>query len=222
MLRSIGAVFRMLVQPAEVYPLIRERSPLAGPMLLVAAVGVLAAWMIVPNLQELARQQLALQPELPAEASAFAATATLWSALIGGAVGPIFYALLTAAILALGMLFTGGTLRYRQAFSLSLFAYAPLLLSTLLGSGMVMAGVVTNVTEAVTSAALVLGPEAAGTWPYRLLDLIAPFEWWHIGLLAGGVRHLADTSPRTAWALAVAVWLLLYASVTLIAGPLAF
>src|SRR5690606_25336760 len=28
-LQSIGAVFRMLVQPAEVYPLIRERSPLA-------------------------------------------------------------------------------------------------------------------------------------------------------------------------------------------------
>lgn len=222
MVQSLGAMLRVFVQPADVYSLIRERSPVLWPMLAVIAVGIVSGLVIAPNLQELARQQLASDPSLPAEAAAFTESLTLWSTIIGGGLGPVLYALFTAAIVALGMLFTGGRLSYRQALSLALFSYAPLLLSSLLSVGMLAAGLVNNITDAVTSAALILGPEAAGTWPYRILDLIAPFEWWHIGLLAGGIRYLGDTSSRTAWTIGLVVWLLMYASVKILAGPPAF
>jgi hypothetical protein len=65
-----------------------------------------------------------------------------------------------------------------------------------------------------------LSPESAGTLSYRLLSLLDPLEWWHVALLAGGVRAVGGTRPRAAWTLAVVVWVLLYASFKLLTPAL--
>lgn len=216
MFRALSAMVRMLTQPAEVYPWIRDRSPVLWPMLIVMVIGALTGLAIVPATLELVRQGMAMQPELPEEAVAMAGKLVLMSTLLSSALVPILAALVTALILTLGMLFTGGALPYRQALSLTLCASGPLLLDSILKAGMITAGIVDGISGAITSAALILGPEAAGTWPYRLLDLVAPLEWWYIALLAGGVRSLGDTSSRTGWVIALVVWLLLFASLKLL------
>jgi len=220
-LQSQGAVLRMPVLPGEVYPLIRERSPVLWPMVLVAAVGVVTGLVMLPALQEIAMRQVALDPNLPEEAAAMVGPITTISALIGGALGQIFRALIAAALMAVAVLFTGGRLPYRLALSLSLTAYGPVLLASLLVAVMTAAGVVEFPTGTETSAAMFLGREAAGTLLYRLLALIDPFEWWYIALLAGGIRALADTTPRAGWVIAVLVWLVLFGGPTLLATSVA-
>src|SRR5690606_31597892 len=103
---------------------------------------------------ELVRQGMAMQPELPEEAVAMAGKLVLMSTLLSSALVPILAALVTALILTLGMLFTGGALPYRQALSLTLCASGPLLLDSILKAGMITAGIVDGISGAITSAAL--------------------------------------------------------------------
>lgn len=217
MIEALSAFLRVLVQPAQVYPMIRERRPLLWPIVIVLVTTALAGAMLIPAIRETLARQIAERPDLPAEAAAFATTFGVWTAVVGGAVSSLIYILVTAGILALGMLFTSGSLPYRHALSLTLFAYAPLVLRSLILGGLVVAGALTDLRQAVTSAAVLLPPEQAGTVLYRVLNLIDPLEWWHVGLIAGGVQYVADANPRAAWTLAVISWLLLYGGVKLLA-----
>lgn len=184
---------------------------------MICVVNLVAGALMAPAISDMVRNQVMSNADIPPEAAAVAQRVGLWTAILGQPVGTLVYALLAAAVLALGVLFAGSSLPYRTAFSLALFAWSPLLLGQLLTAGLVGAGVVADPRHAVTSAALLLPLDSAGTVVYRILNLVDPLEWWTVALLAGGVRRLGDTTARTAWLVATAAWLLLFAGLKLLA-----
>jgi hypothetical protein len=219
-LESFSTMFRVLTQPGEVYARVRDRSPVLWPMVLVGVAGLVSGLMLVPALENMLQEQLVVEPDLPAEAAEIGVRVGIWASVAGSAVGPLLSVVVTGGVLSFGSMLTGGSLPFRRALSLTLFAYVPLLVRGLLLGGLVLSGAVTQVTTAATSAALLLSPESAGTLSYRLLSLLDPLEWWHVALLAGGVRAVGGTRPRAAWTLAVVVWVLLYASFKLLTPAL--
>ena len=217
MVAAVTGFVRILTSPEAVYDLVQERRPLLWPVVVISVAGIAAGVLMAPAMNDLIREQVLANPDMPPDAAALAQRVGLWTAIVGQPVGALIYALLAAAVLALGVLFTGSSLPYRTALSLVLFAWSPLLLRQLLVAALVGAGVVADLRHAVTSAALLLPPASAGTVAYRILNLVDPLEWWTVALLAGGVRRLGDTTSRTAWLVALVVWILLFAGFKLLA-----
>lgn len=204
-----AAVVRILSNPADVFALVRARSPWLPPFLLL---GIAASALAVAQVLVTApmMQDLMAVPELADELPAgFGEGLVIVSAVLGGAfalVTPAIVGLVFALALYVSGLIFNSKANFTQLFSLAGYAEIPALFGMLLSLALIviapeqaLAGATSGQAGFDLSLAVLLPPEAALKPLGILASMISPFSVWTWVLVALGLRHVGDVSARTAW-----------------------
>lgn len=215
---ELGALFRILVAPRSVYPLVRQRAPIVEPLVFTLALHLVAGSLMAPALSRHALRTAEERLGIPSAGWEDAMAGFVAMGLTFGLLGVLGVLAGSAALLAVAGRAVGARLEFRQALSLVAFARVPMALGYLALAGLVAGGVLEDPTVTTNAASWFPGVDA-GTTAYRVLSLVDPLEWWGLALVAGGVAAVAGTTRGRAWALTLLVWLLVDAGPTLLLPP---
>jgi hypothetical protein len=141
------------------------------------------------------------------------------SSLAGSVFIPMMMWLVLAVLLKLYNAFDGEKTPFANLFAVTVYASLPVVLGSMVKTGLMLATPARDITRITVSPALFLpSPEHLPGKTYAFLSQIDPFVAWSLILTAmGGSLAMKVPLPRTAIYL-VSLWILYIAAVTLLSG----
>ncbi|HYO75584.1 MAG TPA: Yip1 family protein [Thermoanaerobaculia bacterium] len=208
----------VLFTPAETFREIAQRPDVLAPMLLMLAIGFITASLIVPRLDiesMLAAQSEQLRARNPNMTDAdmerverFGAASTKVLSWLS----PLF-SILSYVVIAAVMLFAfrlmAGEGNFTQALSVTLYAWTPLLLFSIV---MTIVVVARGAFDPTTAASLVksnpafLVDQKEQTVLYSLLSSFDVFTFWSLFLFIIGFAAMSKLSKATSAAIVIGLW----------------
>ncbi len=134
-------------------------------------------------------------------------TATI-SAVAGAALSPVIFCLVAAGLLKLCNMFTGESTPYRQFFAVSVYAYLPMVIASVLGSILVFLTPAANLAEVSTSLYLLFPPGTTG-FAAGLARQIDPFYLWTVLLISMGGAAISRGKVKTYAMFMFGLWAIL-------------
>lgn len=210
----------VLFTPAETFAGIARRPDILAPLLLIVVVGYLTTAVIIPRVDfdsMMAMQAQTMRKQNPNISDAdlerierFATATTKVTMWISPLLGVLMYAAI-AGILLLAFRMMGGEGTYKQAFSATLYGWAPLLLFGIIMTIVVLARGSFDPTEAATmvkSNPAFLVDMKEQPILFSLLSAIDLFTIWTVILLTFGFAALSKMSRGKAAAIVVSLWVM--------------
>jgi hypothetical protein len=139
------------------------------------------------------------------------------TAVVGGALSPIIFCLLAALLLKLCNAFVGEKIPYRQFFAISVYAYLPMLIASMLTSIIISLTPAANFGEVSTGLYLFFPPGSTG-FAASLARQIDPFYLWSIFLVSLGGAVLSQAKVKSYAIFMFGVWALFSVGSALLAA----
>jgi hypothetical protein len=208
----------VLFSPVETFAEIARRPDVIAPLLLIVIVGYICTALMVPKLDvnaitsaqaEQMRQKPNVTEEQVAQMERITAASVKIFSWLGPLMGVAVYAIIAGVLLLAFRLF-GGEGTYPQAFSVTLYAWMPLVLFSI-----IMAVVVTaqGTFDPTTAATIVKSNPAflvdMKEQPvlFSLLSNFDVFTIWTLALFSVGFAAVAKTSKAKAATIVVSLWI---------------
>lgn len=183
--RRIIAVFN---NPRTAFEDISEQPRWLPSLLIITAVSLMAAVASIPKIKEYSlytlEQQAQIAPELAASADLVVNGAVAGAVLVG-LFSPVFICLLYAGLLKLFNLFVGEPTQFRRFFGVTVYSYFPILIATIIATGIIMVSPATHLEEISTSLYILFPPGSKG-FAASFARQIDPFFLWSLVLMALG------------------------------------
>jgi hypothetical protein len=211
----------VLFAPAEAFQEIVRRPDILAPLLLIIALGFATTATIMRHLDyesfgALQREQFRKQQPNATEAdldrfARIGVAGTKVFAWISPVLMALFYAIV-AGVLLLAFRLMGGEGRYAQSFSVTLYAWAPLLLYSIVTAIVVTAR---GSFDPVTAASIVKSnPAFLVEWReqpllYSLLSSLDVFSVWTLILFTFGFSAMSRLSRGLSAAIVVGLWVVM-------------
>jgi hypothetical protein len=211
----------VLFAPAETFQNIVRRPDILGPLLLIVIIGYISTAIIIPKIdftsmmEQQAAQMRKQNPNMSDEQLAQMERITSASVKVMSWVLPLlmvaWYAIV-AGVLLLAFRLLGGEGNFAQAFSVTLYAWMPMVLLSILTTIIVLAR---GTFDPVTAATLVKSNPAflvdMKEQPilFSLLSSLDLFTIWTIALLIVGFATMARVSKAKAAAIVLSLWIAL-------------
>jgi hypothetical protein len=209
----------VLFAPVETFAEIVRRPDILGPLLVIVILGYIGTAVVLPRLDVTAmtdaqaEQMRKQNPNVREEQIATIARYTAASVKVFAWIGPVifiaWYAIVAGALLLAFRLF-GGEGTYKQAFSVTLYAWMPMVLLSLITAVVVMAQGTFDPTTAATivkSNPAFLVDMKEQPVLFSLLSSFDLFTIWTIALLSVGFAAVARTTKAKAATIVVSLWL---------------
>ncbi|HYO76235.1 MAG TPA: Yip1 family protein, partial [Thermoanaerobaculia bacterium] len=208
----------VLFTPAETFREIAQRPDVLAPMLLMLAIGFITALLIVPRLDVealMAAQSEQLRAQNPNMTDAdiermekFAAAGAKVFSWLSPFFSILFY-VAVAAVLLFAFRLMAGEGNFTQALSVTLYAWTPLLLFSIV---MTIVVVARGAFDPTTAASLVKSNPAflvdhkEQTVLYSLLSSFDVFTFWSLFLFIIGFATMSKLSKATSAAIVIGLW----------------
>jgi hypothetical protein len=211
----------VLFAPAETFQDIVRRPDIIGPLLVIVITGYIFTAVMVPRFdfesmmaqqsEQMAKQGRNMSEEQRAQMERI----TMAGAKVFSWVMPVlmvaWYAIM-AGVLLLAFRLMGGEGNFKQAFSVTLYAWMPMVLLTILSTIIVFAR---GTFDPVTAATLVKSNPAflvdmkEQPLLFSLLSSFDVFTIWTVALFIVGFAIMARVSKAKAAAIVISLWLAL-------------
>src|SRR5207244_9846094 len=216
---SFARIFGVLFSPGETFASIARRPTWAVPLLVIVIIGYVCTALVVPRMDW--DKITAMQQEQMKQRNPNVSEQQLeQGARVGKALGkvipwlfPIFgviWYLLMAGVLLLTFRLTGSEGNFSQAFSATLYAWMPQVISTIIGTIVIVArGGLVDPEQMATMVKTNLGFLAdMKTQPmlFALLSSLDIFTIWTVVLLIIGFAALSRSSKGKAAAIVIGWW----------------
>lgn len=211
----------VLFAPAETFQDIVRRPDILGPLLFILIIGYISTAVIIPKIdftsmmEQQAAQMRKQNPNMSDEQAAQMERITSASVKVMSWVLPVlmvaWYAIV-AGVLLLAFRLLGGEGNFAQAFSVTLYAWMPMVLLGILSTIIVLAR---GTFDPVTAATLVKSNPAflvdmkEQPLLFSLLSSLDLFTIWMIALLIIGFAAMAKVSKAKAAAIVISLWMAL-------------
>lgn len=207
--RISGVLFN---DPQAAFADIGEQTRWLPPLLIISAVNFLCTAAAIPKIKEFAiytfEQQAQAAPEMAAAATAdMVVNAAVIGALLAGLFSPVIMCLLFAGLLKLFNLFSGEPTQFRRFFAITVYSYFPILIGTVISTGLIMVSPATHLEEVSTSLYLLFPPGSKG-FAASLARQVDPFYLWSLILMALGSSVISRTRFRAYAVYVLVIWLL--------------
>lgn len=211
----------VLFAPADAFQEIVRRPDIMAPLLLIVVLSYAGAAILVPRLdtealKEMQREQILKRSPGATEADMerfgkIAEASMRVGQWIGPLLGILFFAVAAGALL-LGFRLMGGDGNYTQAFSVTLYAWAPLLLYSIVTAIVVLARGTFDPTSAATlvkSNPAFLVDMREQPVLYSLLSSLDVFSIWALILFTIGFAAMSRLSKGMSAAIVICLWVVM-------------
>jgi len=217
--KSIGGV--LFNNPRNAFADIGQQPRWLPPLLIAMAVSLLCALASIPKIKEFSlytlEQQAQAAPDLAAAAAAdMVVNAAIVGAVLAGLFSPVFFCLLYAGLLKIFNLFAGEPTQFRKFFAVTVYSYFPLLIATVIATGLILVSPATHLEEVSTSLYLLFPPGSKG-FLASLARQIDPFYLWSLVLMALGASVASKAKFRSYVIYLLGIWLLFSVGSSLLA-----
>ncbi|KJS17605.1 MAG: hypothetical protein VR69_04620 [Peptococcaceae bacterium BRH_c4b] len=174
--------------PRKTFEDIAARPGVAGLAALLLSVNFILVLPVIPKIKELTLWTLQNAPDaskIPAEAISIATTTAVVMALVGSVLGPLIMWLIMAGLLKLFNAFTGEKAPFKTLFAVTVYAYLPLMLASVIKTVLIMSSPAQNMYKVSTGLALLLPGDKIDRF-YMIMSQVDPFSLWGLVLLAVG------------------------------------
>ena len=212
--RIIGVLFN----PVETFADIARRPDILVPLLVIVVISIVTSVVMVPRVdwEATIRDQMSqsgrdMAPEDEDRAVRFGVAAAKALAYASPVVGLIMLVII-AAILLFVFRLLGGEGTFKQAFSTTLYAWMPLLVSGIIGIIVLFAkGSVTaqQLPNLVMSNLSFLTSPRSNPVLYAFLSSIDLFSFWTLALFIIGFSYVARVTKAKSAAVVISLWLVL-------------
>lgn len=209
----------VLFAPAETFTGIARRPDILWPLLLILIIGYISTALVMPKMdlgaitaaraEQMRKQNTNMSDEQVAQMERITAASVKVFGWIGPLIGVVWYAIVAGVLLLAFRLF-GREGTYKQAFSVTLYAWIPLVL---FGVIMTIVIVARGTFDPTTAATIVKSNPAflvdMKEQPvlFSLLTSFDLFTIWTIALLSIGFAMVSKTSKAKAAAIVVSLWI---------------
>lgn len=202
---------RIFTSPGSVFTDLERNHSWLAALLIIAGVSLAATLPLLSKIKAYGIIQLQQMPDNPAlanpQALETAAQVTVIATIAGAILIPLFFALIMALLLKLCNAFTGDKVQYRKLFSVCVYAYLPMLLSTLIGLGLGLTTPLESFGNVSTSLYLMFPPDSH-SFAAMLAAHVDPFLLWSLYLTALGGAILMKSEVKKVGLFVFAVWLI--------------
>lgn len=209
---SLGQKFSLIfTSPSRVFTELERNHSWLAALLVISLVSLAATLPLLSKIKAYGIIKMQQMPDNPALSSPEALDMAANAAIIGGIAGalltPLLFALIVALLLKLFNAFAGDKVPYRKLFSVSVYAYLPLLLSSLIGLALGLTTPAENFGSISISLYLLFPPDTY-TFPALLAAQINPFILWSLYLAALGGAILMKSEVKKVGSYIFLLWLI--------------
>ena len=207
--------------PRKTFEDIIAAPKLTGIIILLLVISLLIAILILPKIKEFTLEIFQIMPNtssLPASAVSTAVTVAIVGALAGSIATPLISWVILAALLSLFNSFTGGKASFKTLFSICVYSYLPVMIASIVKSGLIMSSPAQNMRDISTSLALFLPVDKINDRLYMFLSQIDPFFIWSLVLLALGSSLAMKVAFKKTAMYIGALWVLFIIAAVLLSG----
>lgn len=215
---------RVFTNPSNVFMDLEHNSSWLATLLIIIGVSLAATLPLLSKIKEygiITMQQIPNNPSLSnPETLGMMSLLIVITALISAILIPVIFPLLMALLLKLFNAFIEYKVPYRKLFAICVYAYLPMLLSTLIGLGLGLMTPVESFGNVSTSLSLLFPPDSHSFWAL-LAAQINPFTLWSLYLIALGGAIMMKCNIKQVGTYLFVVWLVYalgisyYSSVTM-------
>jgi hypothetical protein len=211
----IGGV---LFSPGETFAEIARRPDVIAPVLFILIIGYICTALMVPKLdvnamtsaqaEQMRKQNPQVSEAQVAQMARITAASVKVFSWLGPLIGVAIYAIIAGLLLLAFRLF-GGEGTYNQAFSVTLYAWMPLVLFSIISAIVVTAQGTFDPTTAATlvkSNPAFLVDMKEQPVLFSLLSNFDVFTIWTLALFSVGFAAVAKTTKAKAAAIVVSLW----------------
>jgi hypothetical protein len=212
--RMIGVLF----SPSETFASIARRPDWVVPLLTILLIGYVGTFIVLPRMDwdaitAMQEEQMRKNPNVSQEQIDQMAKMTKAGGKVFGYVAPVVFViwyLLVAGVLLLTFRLTGGQGTFKQAFSVTLYSWMPMLLGSIVGTIVILArGGLFDPTYAATlvkSNPAFLVDIKTNPVLFALLASFDIFTIWTVVLLIIGFAALSRSSKAKASIIVLSWW----------------
>ncbi|MFA5385447.1 MAG: Yip1 family protein [Eubacteriales bacterium] len=207
--------------PRKTFEDIIAAPKLTGIIILLLGISLLLAILILPKMKEFTLEIFQSMPNtagMPASAASTAVTVAMVGVLAGSIAAPLIKWVILAALLSLFNSFTGGKASFKTLFSICVYSYLPVMIASIVKSGLIMSSPARNIRDISTSLALFLPVDKIGDRLYMFLSQIDPFNIWSLVLLALGSSLAMKVVFKKTAVYIGALWVLFIIAAVLLSG----
>jgi hypothetical protein len=201
---------RIFTSPSSVFADLERNHSWLAALLTISAISLAATVPLLSKIKAYGLIQLQQLPDNPALASPQAlettAQVTVVAAIASAVLIPVFFALLMALLLKFFNAFAGDKVPYRKLFSVCVYAYLPILLSSLIGLGLGLATPVESFGNVSTSLYLLFPPDSH-SFAAMMASHVDPFMLWSLYLTALGGAALMKSKVKNVSLYIFLLWL---------------
>lgn len=201
---------RIFTSPSSVFIDLERNHSWFAALLIITGISLAATLPLLSKIKEYGIIQLQQMPDNPAlatpEALAMASQITVIAAIAGAFLMPLLFALLMGLLLKLFNAFSGDKVQYRKLFAVCIYAYLPMLLSSLIALVIGLSTPAESFGNVSTSLYLLFPPDSH-SFAAMLAAHINPFMLWSLYLLALGGAILMKSEIRKVGIFVFLVWL---------------
>lgn len=202
---------RIFTSPSSVFMDLQRNHNWLAALLIISGISLAATLPLISKIKEYGILQLQQIPDNPAfsnpETLNMAVTITVIGTIVLTMLAPLLFALITALLLKLFNAFAGDKVQYRKLFAVCVYAYLPLLLSSLITLGIGLTTPVESFGNVSTSLNIFFPPDTY-TFPAMLAAQINPFILWSLYLTALGGAILMKSEVKKVGIYVFLVWLI--------------
>lgn len=208
---SVGTrIIGVFNNPRTAFADIGDQPRWLPPLLIITAINLLSTVASIPKIKEFSlytlEQQAQAAPDLAVGAAAdMVVNAAIVGAVLVGLFSPVFICLLYAGLLKLFNLFAGEPTQFRKFFAVTVYSYFPLLIATVIATGLILVSPATHLEEVSTSLYLLFPPGSKG-FAASLARQIDPFFLWSLVLMALGGSIISKTRFRSYVIYVLGIW----------------
>ncbi|HAG09812.1 MAG TPA: hypothetical protein DCK76_00030 [Desulfotomaculum sp.] len=207
--------------PRKTFEDIIAAPKLTGIIILLLGISLLLAILVLPKIKEftlLTLQNLPNAASMPASAASTAVTAATVAVLAGSIAAPLITWLILAALLSLFNSSIGGKSSFKMLFGVSVYAYLPVMIASIVKTGLIMSSPARNMRDISTSLALFLPVDKINDRLYMFLSQIDPFFIWSLVLLVLGSSLAMKVAFKKTAVYIGALWVLYIIAVVFLSG----
>ena len=174
--------------PGKTFEDIVARPGVAGLAALLLSLNFILVLPVIPKMKEFTLWTLQNAPDaskIPAQAMSIATTTAVVMALVGSVLGPLIMWLIMSGLLKLFNAFTGEKAPFKTLFAVTVYAYLPLMLASVIKTVLIISSPAQNMTRVSTGLALLLPGDKIDRF-YMIMAQIDPFSLWGLVLLTVG------------------------------------
>ncbi len=202
--RIIGA----FLNPRAVFEDVAKKPSWLPVLIFTCMINLVFSLLTISKTKEFIQIAMQAQMQTTPESADFMAiavkTATI-SVVAGAALSAVIFCLIAAGLLKLCNMFSGEPTPYRQFFAVSVYAYLPMIVASVLGCILISLTPAANLEEVSTGLYLLFPPGSTG-FAASLARQIDPFYLWTVLLLSMGGAAVSRGKTKPYAILMFAIW----------------